>query len=341
MTIGNVNLGQELLNVPMGDMIKQMAMSIAEGQWELDKTSMTVAEFMSGQRLLRDVDTGELINVMPDGSPRILDSRVYFGYTYEEDPEVYKTRSLGKVWTVPSFTITYDAASSVDAQNSADALKGKEYSATSLADAKTLFDADVDSTGLAAVDITKVKAKLTASHESEKTERIPVLVRKPNKISMMELGFTPNFYQFVDTVIEVKIAIKITGTTEATTTSSAASANVESQQSSSDSSTYRAGGHSSNSRSWWWGNRYHNWGYGKTANRDTAQRKTQSVVTSQVDATYSNKFSYEAAGSSLLRTKLMPVPPPAVLEERIREVMEFERDYLDRINSGDAFPKYE
>ena len=30
------------------------------------------------------------------------------------------------------------------------------------------------------------------------------------ELSMMELGFSPTFYQFIDTIIEVKIAIKMT-----------------------------------------------------------------------------------------------------------------------------------
>jgi hypothetical protein len=48
------------------------------------------------------------------------------------------------------------------------------------------------------------------------------------------------------------------------------------------------------------------------------------VQTTQVDATYSSKYSYSAEGASLLRTKLVPVPPPAILEERIRGFMTLE-----------------
>lgn len=33
--------------------------------------------------------------------------------------------------------------------------------------------------------------------------------RVPHKLSMMELGFTPTFYQFIDTVIEVRVALRI------------------------------------------------------------------------------------------------------------------------------------
>ncbi len=64
-----INVGQELLNVPMGEMIQSMAMAIADGQWELDKAAMTVAEMMSGQRLLRDMETGALLDY--DGTPLV------------------------------------------------------------------------------------------------------------------------------------------------------------------------------------------------------------------------------------------------------------------------------
>jgi hypothetical protein len=50
------------------------------------------------------------------------------------------------------------------------------------------------------------------------------------------------------------------------------------------------------------------------------------VTAASVNATYSNKYSYTAEGSSLLRTKLTPVPPPAILEERIRQLMEILRE---------------
>src|SRR4051794_32600473 len=86
MALNGINMGQELLNVPMGEMIRSMALAIAEAQWKLDKSSMTVAELMSGQRPLRDLDSGELIGAKrPDGSiePQLIDSRVYFGYTYQ------------------------------------------------------------------------------------------------------------------------------------------------------------------------------------------------------------------------------------------------------------------
>ncbi|MDR0788192.1 MAG: hypothetical protein LBG44_10060 [Gemmatimonadota bacterium] len=98
-------------------------------------------------------------------------------------------------------------------------------------------------------------------------------------VSMLELGFTPTFYQFIDTIIEVKIAIKITS--ESTTT------------------TKRKG-------------------YTTTLSADS---KGFRISTTPVDATYTAKYSYTAEGSSLLRTKLAPVPPPSILEERIRALI--------------------
>ncbi|MEB3734255.1 hypothetical protein ULF88_09460 [Halopseudomonas pachastrellae] len=41
-----MSIGRELLNVPMGDMIRQMAFAIAEAQVKLDESSIEVAEMM-------------------------------------------------------------------------------------------------------------------------------------------------------------------------------------------------------------------------------------------------------------------------------------------------------
>jgi hypothetical protein len=112
----------------------------------------------------------------------------------------------------------------------------------------------------------------------------------PTRISMLELGFAPTFYQFVDTIIEVKISIRY---------SQEGSRTVETQ--------------TNNKQSSFGINRV---GFARGV------RVGRSVTTSQVNASYSQKYSYSAEGSSLLRTKLVPIPPPAILEERIRKQME-------------------
>jgi hypothetical protein len=183
-----MSIGQELLNVPMGEMIRDMALAIAEAQIALDASSLRVAEMMSGKMYPLQQDGSPV----PNAEPR--DTTVTFGYAYEGG------------------------------------------------------------------------------------------VRVPTKMSMLELGFTPTFYQFVDTIIEVKIAIKITQDTEFKT----------------------------------------NWS-SRQETRKNVSCSENTVQTTQVDAAYTSKYGYSAEGASLLRTKLVPVPPPAILEERIRGLLETEK----------------
>ncbi len=173
-----MSIGRDLLNVPMGDMIRQMALAIADAQVALDEAGIETAQMMSGQPLVIE---------NPDGS------------TSEEKTTV-------------------------------------------------LFGEDADGNA--------------------------------QEVSMLELGFTPTFYQFVDNLIEVKIAIKISRERSSTRTTK-----------------------------------------GKRRSFSFSRRGFR-ISTTPVDATYSSKYNYSAEGSSLLRSKLVPVPPPGILEERIRELMD-------------------
>ena len=117
-------------------------------------------------------------------------------------------------------------------------------------------------------------------------------VDTPQKVSMMELGFTPTFYQFIDTIIEVKIAIRISRETERSVKNQGETKTVQSE-------------------------------FYKRSTLQGGQFGARSVVTTTpVDASYASKYSYSAEGSSFLRTKLVPVPPPPVLEDRIRRLLE-------------------
>jgi hypothetical protein len=233
----NMAIGQELLNVPMGDMIRQMAFAIAEAQYKLDENSINVAEMMGGLTTVFD----------EEGNVSFDDSRVFFGYEYMTVKEA------------KAYALTDDALTGTLGD---DAIK--------LADVLTKIGAD--------------------SMDDDDT------IRVPTRISMMELGFTPVFYQFVDTIIEVKIAIKITRTSEYSRTSKTTNTDKT--------NSFR------HKRSFW----------GTNGNSSVNSQ----VSTSQVDATYAAKYSYSAEGASLLRTKLSPVPPPPMLEQRIRDLMEHE-----------------
>lgn len=228
----NPSIGQELLNVPMGDMIREMALAIAESQVQLDENSIEVAEMMGGLKTITD-DAGNVT---------FSDSRVFFG-----------TEKITVQAAIDAFEDTADD-------------NYKDLLGDVLEDS---VNNPSNVTGTATSGFTAVNA----------TAEVSV----PRRMSMMELGFTPTFYQFVDTIIEVKIAIKYSREGSSTTNVKTNTARV--------------------SRPW---------------------RKGMRITTSQVNATYSSKFSYSAEGSSLLRTKLVPIPPPQVLEDRIRLLMQSE-----------------
>jgi hypothetical protein len=157
-----VNVGQELLNVPFGDMIMQLSSAIAEGQMELDKTAIET------------------------------------------------TKLLVKEIELPKIDPTQESA----------------------------------------------------------TEKFPLIA----------LGFYPPFYQFQESIIEVKMAITMATSREEKGTVSA-----------------KVG-----------------WG----------------PFAASVNASYSSKYDYKVEGSSLLRTKLVPVPPPAGLEEYMEALMKARYDKL-------------
>jgi len=92
-------------------------------------------------------------------------------------------------------------------------------------------------------------------------------------VSLLALGFTPTFYQFVETYIELKMAISMK-------TSKEASAKIE-----------------------------------------ASGKAPFGIYSASVNASYSQKYQYEASGSSLMRTKLVTVPSPAIFEQRIKELM--------------------
>jgi hypothetical protein len=46
-----MSIGQELLNVPFGEMVQKLALSVAEGQTELDRHSTDVAKYMADQKI--------------------------------------------------------------------------------------------------------------------------------------------------------------------------------------------------------------------------------------------------------------------------------------------------
>ncbi len=89
--------------------------------------------------------------------------------------------------------------------------------------------------------------------------------------SLLELGFTPSFYQFTETTLEVKMTVEMKI--------------VQDEK----------------------------WGY------------DIQLYCGTLTAENSNKFQISANATTIMKTKLVPLPPPAILEERVRLLLEAEK----------------
>lgn len=178
-----LKVGKQLTDVQLSKIIRDMGLGIAQAQFELDRTSMRLAQMMSGGAYEEEVEG-------PDGEVTLV----------RRDP----------------IKVKFD---------------GKEY-------------------------------------------------------SMLQLGFTPNFYQFVDTILEVKMSISMSSETSRKASSAVVTASAKGSV-----GFFSAKG---------------------------------SMKATAVSASFAAKYQYSAEGSSMIRAKLVPVPPPAILEERIRRIMDRE-----------------
>lgn len=188
-----VSVGQELLNVPFGEMITEMALAIAEGQMALDMNSVQVAQTLADTEL----DIGSVV--------------MYIEETVDGDGNVTAT--------------------------------------------------DV------------------------KTNEAPM--------SLLTYGLEPRFYEFTESIIEVKMAI---------TMKKESSAEIKFGSKFSLSSTTKvSGSYSSGGLS--------SLLFGKV--KAKASNTTTVAYSSTFDAKYKSKYSFSESGTSLLRTTLKPIPPPS------------------------------
>jgi len=185
-----VSVGQDLLNVPFPQMVRSLAMAIADGQRSLDKTSMETARALAEE----------------------------------------KVALIEEIWEV---------------------IEPHPYQLTD-ADGTAVKDPNGN-------DIFVTGATVRGGHTD------------PVDFTLIQAGLFPTFYQFVETIIEVKMSIS---SKTASAWSLEAGASV--------------GG---------------NYGFVSFA--------------AHVNFKTSSTYSYSAEGSSLLRTTLKPVPPPARLSPRI------------------------
>lgn len=126
-----------------------------------------------------------------------------------------------------------------------------------------------------ALDMNSMAIALRFSGANEK-DKVP-FGNSDKKLSMMELGFKPTFYQFVDTIIEIKVVVKMTRGNTSTNSSMKAEGDLD--------------------------------------------IFSTSASVSTVSSSYTQKYSFSSEASSSIRTKLVPIPPPAVLETRIQRLL--------------------
>lgn len=330
------NSTREVMNIPFGDIIREVAVGIAEAQFDLDKTSMLVAELMSGQQVLRDAATGEPI--LKDGEPQIIDSTVQFGHRFDEMGSgaavqasigngslkgIVIDRGGAKYTTAPTVTIAAPAGTSGTTATATAVIEngvvvaievddaGSGYSTppsvsitppeetvgaqAAQAAAFAVLSAEVvgleivsagegyteaprieisgaGGTGATATVAVDDQGQLAAINlglggslyeEAPSVRIIPKVKPVAQQVSMMELGFVPNFYQFVDTVIDMRLALRVNKT---------------------EKGRYR-------------------------------------LTASTVDANYASSYNYRLNMASRVKTKIVPIPPPTILEERLRQLL--------------------
>lgn len=188
-----VEVGQELLNVPFGEMIREMALAIAEGQMALDMNSVQVAQTLAATEL----EAGSVV--------------LYIEETVDEEGNVTATS----------------------------------------------------------------------------------VVTNDTPMSLLTYGLEPRFYEFTESIIEVKMAITMMK-------ESSSEINYGSKFSLTNTSKV-SGSYSSG----WLASLLFGKGNVKYENTTTV------AYSSTFNAKYSSKYSFKEEGSSLLRTTLRPVPPPA------------------------------
>lgn len=140
------------------------------------------------------------------------------------------------------------------------------------------------------------------NEDGEVIETTPVFNSQP--LSLLAFGLNPTFYEFSETVIEVKMEITMRSQRELSVSNTTRLSIKNRFELTAKAST---GGLAS-------------FLFGKAS---ASVKNTSTVAFSTVmNVRYTNKFSVEAHGTSLLRTTLRPVPPPERSIPRVRTLEE-------------------
>lgn len=168
-----------------------------------------------------------------------------------------------------------------------------------LAIAQGQFALDMNSIKVAQIlaDITLPKDTVPIAIEETRDEEGNVtasaIVYNKSDMPLIAYGLNPTFYQFTDTVIEVKMTItmRIERSLEI-----GVSKKFEVKSTTDTNASYKTGGIASF--------------FAGTA-KFGVKNTTTVAYTSTFNAKYAQSYSFQAEGTSLIRTILKPVPPPS------------------------------
>jgi len=128
------------------------------------------------------------------------------------------------------------------------------------------------------------------------------------RLSMLEAGFIPSFYHFVDTILEIKMEVNFREeSSSAMGFKQAMSTKMETEVGAEVGFKAKAGVAIASA---------------EVSAKAHYKAKSSSAYSRSIDASHSQKFSQDLSATSLMRTKLVPIPPPELLVERVRILLE-------------------
>lgn len=153
-------------------------------------------------------------------------------------------------------------------------------------------------------------AQIMAGAPVEDTEQaITVDFAGEPGLTLFELGFSPTFYQFTETEIEIKMTMSYSSEYSSTSESSQTNIHADAALPLGLMGLKGPGGALGAFAGW------------KNVLTGTPPLRANLNI-STMSTEIMSKYSIKAEGTSTLRTKIVPIPTPAVLTERIRDTVE-------------------
>ncbi len=154
------------------------------------------------------------------------------------------------------------------------------------------------------LDVGSVVMYIEETVDADGNVKATSVVTNDAPMSLLTYGLEPRFYEFTESIIEVKMAITMK---RETSTEIKFGSKFSLSSTTKISGSYSSGGLSSLL-------------FGKL--KVKAENTTTVAYSSTFDAKYNSKYSFSESGTSLLRTTLRPVPPPSRVIPTVKVIEE-------------------